>query len=69
MRYTWNFGYSVMRLLFLIYLTPCLVLDNSQTVFKYYTSVYWSFHVILFGLVISAVGVYKVRGAPAHVNN
>ncbi|XP_023946394.2 lysophospholipid acyltransferase 7-like [Bicyclus anynana] len=55
MKMPWDIGFSIMRLFCLLYLTPCFVLQNTTAVMRYYYSIFWVFHIILFILMLSSI--------------
>ncbi|KAG6456615.1 hypothetical protein O3G_MSEX009818 [Manduca sexta] len=57
----WDIGFSIMRLFCLIYLTPCLIISDTDVVLRYYNSIFWVYHMVLLVLTIGAVVVYKSR--------
>ncbi|XP_045516667.1 lysophospholipid acyltransferase 7-like [Pieris brassicae] len=61
MKLPWDIGFSIMRLFCLIYLTPCFIVSDTSVVLRYYNSIYWIFHVILFVLMVAAIIIYKLR--------
>ncbi|XP_047029773.1 lysophospholipid acyltransferase 7-like [Helicoverpa zea] len=61
MKIPWDIGFSIMRLFCLTYLTPCLILNDSAVVLRYYNSIFWVYHMVLLFLILGAVGVYKER--------
>ncbi|XP_041979531.1 lysophospholipid acyltransferase 7-like isoform X2 [Aricia agestis] len=61
MKVPWDIGFSIMRLFCLIYITPCLVLDDTRTVLRYYNSIFWVYHIILLVLMGVSVVVHKVK--------
>ncbi|XP_045536646.1 lysophospholipid acyltransferase 7 [Papilio machaon] len=62
MKLPWDIGFSIMRMFCLLYLTPCFVVDDTGVVLRYYNSIYWMFHIILFVLMFIAVIIFKSRG-------
>ncbi|KPI94376.1 Lysophospholipid acyltransferase 7 [Papilio xuthus] len=62
MKLPWDIGFSIMRMFCLLYLTPCFVVDDTKVVLRYYNSIYWMFHIILFVLMFIAVIIFKSRG-------
>lgn len=62
MKLPWDIGFSIMRMFCLLYLTPCFVVDETKVVLRYYNSIYWMFHIILFVLMLIAVIIFKCRG-------
>ncbi|CAH0691875.1 unnamed protein product [Spodoptera exigua] len=62
----WDIGFSIMRLFCLAYLTPCLILRDSTVILRYYNSIYWVYHVVLFFLILGAVVVHKERFMSRH---
>ncbi|XP_045773317.1 lysophospholipid acyltransferase 7-like [Maniola jurtina] len=61
MKLPWDIGFSIMRLFCLLYLTPCFVIKNTSVVLRYYNSIFWVFHIILFILMLSSIYLYKSR--------
>ncbi|XP_050350471.1 lysophospholipid acyltransferase 7-like isoform X1 [Nymphalis io] len=59
----WDIGFSIMRMFCLLYLTPCFVIKSTDTVLRYYNSIFWVFHLLLIVLMIYSVIVYKTRSA------
>ncbi|CAG4971840.1 unnamed protein product [Colias eurytheme] len=62
MKLPWDIGFSIMRLLCLIYLTPCFVVRDTSVVLRYYNSIFWVFHLVLLALMVAAIAIYKTRG-------
>ncbi|KAJ0176596.1 hypothetical protein K1T71_007775 [Dendrolimus kikuchii] len=58
----WDVGYSLMRIFCLIYLTPCFVIQDAATILKYYNSIFWIYHIVMFFLILLAIVIYKNRG-------
>ncbi|KAJ2949136.1 hypothetical protein O0L34_g6077 [Tuta absoluta] len=61
MKFPWVLGFSLMRIFCLLYLTPCLIVPETVTVLRYYNSMYWSFHGVMFILVIALAVFTKMR--------
>ncbi|XP_049873463.1 lysophospholipid acyltransferase 7-like [Pectinophora gossypiella] len=59
--FPWNLGFSLMRLFCLLYLTPCFILNDTATVFRYYNSIYWVYHIILLVLLVAVAVCYKIK--------
>lgn len=56
-------GFSIMRMMCLVYLTPCLVIENTRSVLRYYNSINWIFHIVLLSLIVYAIVVNKFRAS------
>ncbi|XP_050682481.1 lysophospholipid acyltransferase 7-like isoform X2 [Leptidea sinapis] len=66
MKLPWDIGFSIMRMFCLIYLTPCLIINNNTyAVLRYYNSIFWVYHIVLVALMIASVVIYKWRGGDA----
>lgn len=53
-----------MRILCLIYLTPCFVINDADQAIKYYRSIYWAYHILLIILTVVAAVLYKTGHQP-----
>ncbi|CAH0585680.1 unnamed protein product [Chrysodeixis includens] len=69
MKMPWDIGFSIMRMFCLIYLTPCLILNDSSVVLHYYHSIFWVYHMVLFCLILGALCVNKDRYQSASSGN
>ncbi|XP_026327538.1 uncharacterized protein LOC113235835 isoform X2 [Hyposmocoma kahamanoa] len=63
LKLSWSMGFSIMRMMCLVYLTPCLVIDDARSVLRYYNSINWIYHVVLLSLMVYAVAVAKFRAS------
>ncbi|XP_013194396.2 lysophospholipid acyltransferase 7 [Amyelois transitella] len=59
-RLPWEVGFSIMRLLCIIYLFPCLVITDTTVFLKYYNSIYWIYHWFLLGSIVFAIILHKM---------
>ncbi|XP_053610083.1 lysophospholipid acyltransferase 7-like [Plodia interpunctella] len=59
-RLPWEIGFSLMRILCLIYLTPCVIIKDTSVFLRYYNSIYWIYHWFLLGSIIVAIALQKL---------
>ncbi|XP_073956365.1 lysophospholipid acyltransferase 7-like isoform X1 [Choristoneura fumiferana] len=60
----WAIGFTIMRILCLIYLTPCFVIADADQAINYYRSIYWAYHILLIVLTVVAAALYKAGHQP-----